>query len=266
MQPYYQDASGITLYLGDCREVLPQIGKCNLILSDPPYGEINADRDWKIKPPEYAGLLKACATPTTGAALFCSMRFAFDLHPAMVAAKWRYWTNFVWEKDSGGLKGSDTTPICIHEHVLCYIPNDAMMSHVTFNGYEAGEQGMPWIYRNKRGLGDTVGVYTRKRVGIFNGHSDGKRWITTVLKGTNKVKMPVGDRTAHPTQKPLETVSKLVILLTNPGDLVLDPFLGSGTTAHACKKLGRTCIGIEKNEAYIAMAIKRLSQEVMVFS
>jgi DNA modification methylase len=86
-----------------------------------------------------------------------------------------------------------------------------------------------------------------------------------VLKGTNKVNMSIEDRTAHPTQKPLETVSRLVMLLTDPGDLVLDPFLGSGTTAVACKQLGRTCIGIEKSEAYLAMAIKRLQQEVMVF-
>jgi len=69
----------------------------------------------------------------------------------------------------------------------------------------------------------------------------------------------------HPTQKPLRLVETLVAYWTRPGDLVLDPFLGSGTTALAAKKLGRKCIGIEQDEKYCRTATERCSQEFMIF-
>ena len=62
----------------------------------------------------------------------------------------------------------------------------------------------------------------------------------------------------HPTQKPLSIVGKLMRVSSNPNDIVLDPFLGSGTTAVAAKALGRNFIGIEKNPEYCEIAEKRL--------
>lgn len=66
--------------------------------------------------------------------------------------------------------------------------------------------------------------------------------------------------TGHPSQKPINLIKQLIIENTNPGDTVFDPFLGSGTTAVACKKLGRNFIGIEKEPAYVAIAEKRLEK------
>ncbi len=68
----------------------------------------------------------------------------------------------------------------------------------------------------------------------------------------------------HPSPKPYEAMSWFISRL--PGDTILDPFLGSGTTAVAAKKLGRKCIGIEIEEKYCEIAAKRLSQEVMNLS
>ncbi|MBA4376976.1 MAG: site-specific DNA-methyltransferase, partial [Anaerolinea sp.] len=62
----------------------------------------------------------------------------------------------------------------------------------------------------------------------------------------------------HPTQKPLDLLRWLVLTYTNPGELVLDPFAGSGTTLVACKETGRWAIGIERDESYWAVAINRL--------
>jgi len=64
--------------------------------------------------------------------------------------------------------------------------------------------------------------------------------------------------TAHPTEKPLSAIELLVKVSSRPGDLVLDPFMGSGTTAAACKKLGRNSLGFELNAKYVAMARQRL--------
>ena len=66
------------------------------------------------------------------------------------------------------------------------------------------------------------------------------------------------ENTAHPTQKPEKLLAKLILASSNPGDIVLDPFLGSGSTSVTAKKLGRHYIGIEKNDQYCVWAEKRL--------
>lgn len=66
------------------------------------------------------------------------------------------------------------------------------------------------------------------------------------------------ENTAHPTQKPEKLIAKLILASSDPGDLVLDPFLGSGTTSVTAKKLKRDYIGIEMNPVYCAWAEKRL--------
>ena len=66
------------------------------------------------------------------------------------------------------------------------------------------------------------------------------------------------ENTAHPTQKPEKLLAKLILASSNPGDIVFDPFLGSGSTSVTAKKLGRHYVGIEQNEQYCVWAEKRL--------
>lgn len=68
-------------------------------------------------------------------------------------------------------------------------------------------------------------------------------------------------RSRHPTEKPLEFIRRLVEVSSNSGDLVLDPFMGSGTTAVAARQAGRRFIGFELSPEYIAMAQERLRTE-----
>jgi site-specific DNA-methyltransferase (adenine-specific) len=65
----------------------------------------------------------------------------------------------------------------------------------------------------------------------------------------------------HPTQKPISLVERCLAASTNPGDLVLDPFLGGGTTAVACARLNRGCVGIEMEEGNINLSVKRVKGE-----
>lgn len=65
---------------------------------------------------------------------------------------------------------------------------------------------------------------------------------------------------AHPTVKPLSVMSKLVNLGSERGDLVVDPFMGTGSTLRACKDGGRRCIGIERELEWCEVARQRLSQ------
>lgn len=66
------------------------------------------------------------------------------------------------------------------------------------------------------------------------------------------------ENTEHPTQKPEKLMAKLILASSNSGDVVFDPFLGSGTTAVAAKKLNRRYVGIERERKYVALAFKRL--------
>lgn len=66
----------------------------------------------------------------------------------------------------------------------------------------------------------------------------------------------------HPTQKPLELLERIISASSNPGDLVLDPFMGSGTTGIASIRLKRRFVGIELESSYIEMSIKRIKQAV----
>ncbi len=66
------------------------------------------------------------------------------------------------------------------------------------------------------------------------------------------------ENTDHPTQKPEKLIAKLVLASSHPGDVVFDPFLGSGTTSVVAKKTGRRYVGIDREESYCCLAEKRL--------
>jgi len=67
------------------------------------------------------------------------------------------------------------------------------------------------------------------------------------------------ENTEHPTQKPEKLIAKLILASSNAGDMVFDPFVGSGTTAVTAKKLGRRFLGIERERKYVALTMKRLA-------
>lgn len=72
---------------------------------------------------------------------------------------------------------------------------------------------------------------------------------------------PVGNSKIHPTEKPLKLVEYLVLSSSDPGDLVFDPCIGSGTTAMAARNLGRNYLGVEISKEYTELAINRLAEK-----
>ena len=82
-------------------------------------------------------------------------------------------------------------------------------------------------------------------------------WLLPICNGGERIKNKDGDK-AHPTQKPESLLHRVILASSNPGDVVLDPFFGTGTTGAVAKKLGRTWIGIEREEDYIKVARERL--------
>ena len=84
-------------------------------------------------------------------------------------------------------------------------------------------------------------------------------WVIPICTGHERIKDAAGDK-AHPTQKPEALLHRILIGTTHLGDVVLDPFFGTGTTGAVARMLGRHYIGIEREEAYLRVAEKRLSQ------
>ncbi|MDA9772243.1 DNA methyltransferase [Amylibacter sp.] len=82
-------------------------------------------------------------------------------------------------------------------------------------------------------------------------------WHLPICNGNERLKNDAGDK-AHPTQKPESLLHRVIVGSTNEGDVILDPFFGSGTTGAVAKKLGRNFIGIEREEEYRKVAKKRI--------
>ena len=93
--------------------------------------------------------------------------------------------------------------------------------------------------------------------------NDGKQmrsdWFIPICSGKERLRESNNQR-SHPTQKPEALMYRIILSSTNKGDIILDPFLGSGTTAVVAKKLQRNFIGIEQDKKYISLAKKRLKQ------
>lgn len=84
--------------------------------------------------------------------------------------------------------------------------------------------------------------------------------------GANQfIRMPQVDVTKHPTEKPVALMEYYIRQSSQPGDLVMDPFMGSGTTAIACMRTGRRFVGIEKKRAWYDVAVDRVRKEMAEF-
>lgn len=113
---------------------------------------------------------------------------------------------------------------------------------------------MPQISADRPGQGwEAISFFHRADVKpAWNGGGKAGVWIH-----------PVVQNEGHPTVKPLPMVADFVRLFTNPGDTVLDPFAGSGTTLRAAKDEGRRAIGVELDERYCEVIAKRLTQDTL---
>lgn len=112
--------------------------------------------------------------------------------------------------------------------------------------------GMPQFSGDRPGMGYESMVFAHRK-GRSRWNGGGRVGVFTHNKG--------GEQVGHETTKPVPLMLELVELFTDPGELILDPFCGSGTTGVACLRLGRRFIGIERDPKYAAIARERLAAE-----
>ncbi len=88
-------------------------------------------------------------------------------------------------------------------------------------------------------------------------------WNINICLGDERIKGADG-KSLHNTQKPMDLLRRVILASTKPGDIILDPFMGSGTTAAAARELGRNFIGMEREESYVAAARERVERVVPI--
>ena len=234
MKPYYEHA-GITIYHGDCREVMLSIPYADSVITDPPYSaRTHAGHDASANGRKGEGKDNAKRSTLGYEALS-------DLDVANLCP---YFTRF-----------NPNWIVVFTDHTLapmwCFRFKD--LDRYTFAPLPFYSPG-----RSVRLSGDGPCSWTDWIV--VSRTAAAAKWGT--LPGGYVF---TSDR-EYMGGKPLDLMLALVRDYSKEGDCILDPFMGSGTTLEAAKKMGRRAIGIEINEASCEIAAKRLSQEVFDFS
>jgi site-specific DNA-methyltransferase (adenine-specific) len=232
----------IQLIHGDCLDAMKRIPdqSVDLVLSDLPYGTTQNAWDSVIPIPDlWAAYERICR-----GAIVLTAQPPFDkvLGASNVRALKYEW---IWEKDAGtGFLNAKKAPLKNHENVLVFYtsqPTYNPQMRVGFKPYTC-KQG---------GSGSNYGTVRPGHVTV----SDGSRYPVTVLQfRRDKDKL-------HPTQKPVALMDYMIRTYTNPGDLVLDNCMGSGTTGVAAIRTGRRFIGIERDLTYFQIAQARVEAE-----
>ncbi|KKN37003.1 hypothetical protein LCGC14_0767630 [marine sediment metagenome] len=225
MQPYYQDEC-VTIYHGDCREILSSLPK-GLVITDPPYNLDYHYLNYKdnLSLEEYHNLLE----------LSCRC-------PSVVIHYPEYLFQLSWLLEE------------IPRKVVawCYNSNTARQW-----------RGIAWFGTIQPDFSNLKQDYkNQKDKRIIKLMAKGKQARLYDWWNANQVKNVSSEKTGHPCQIPQEVMRRIII--STPSDVILDPFLGSGTTASEAKKLNRKCIGIEIDEKYCEIAANRCRQ--MVFN
>lgn len=114
---------------------------------------------------------------------------------------------------------------------------------------------MIWCSKDKDARGYTFNYDAMKE--LNEGVQMRSDWVLPLCTGGERIKRD--GRKAHPTQKPEALLYRVILSSTNPGDLILDPFFGSGTTGAVARKLGRDWLGIERDEIYADIARERIA-------
>ena len=207
MKPYF-DQDGITIYNADCRDILPRVGRFDLLLCDPPYGigearSGNATRSCLAQSQDYGdsawddgpvslGVLTLAREISNKAIIWGGNYYELPPTPSWL----------VWDKVNG--------------------ENDFADCELAWSDLGCACRMFKFMWHGMLREGESRGI---PRV--------------------------------HPTQKPVELMLWCISKAKNPQS-VIDPFLGSGTTLVACKKLGIRGVGIEKEEKYCEIAVKRI--------
>lgn len=228
---------------GNCIEKLKcvETGTADLVIADPPYnlGKNYGNGSDSLLRNEYLDFTRDWLTESvrvlkpTGS-LYVVMGFRFISHLFLIMEDefqlhFNSWISWFYTQGMGKTKGFSPR----HDDILFFTKSDKF----TFN---LDEIRVPQkFYRSRNNM---------------RGANPGDVWEFS------HVHYCQGSRTAHPTQKPEGLIERMVLASSNPGELIVDPFAGSGTTLRVSQQLDRRCLGIELSDVYVSLIKRRLAE------
>jgi len=243
------------VYTGDALELLAGLadGSTDLIVADPPYN-LDKDRefgegaffttraDWLDWCKRWLTEAKRILKPRGNILVYAIHHNACFLQCHMYELGLEYRRQIIWHYENGWSKYR-SGPACHYEPILWFAPRRDSTFHVIREPYKSQDRLRHKITKNGK---------------VWQPHPDGRQagdvWRFPTLAGRRFAR----ERTEHPTQKPLALSRRIVAHFSNPGDLVVVPFVGSGSECVAAVMCGRQFIGAEINPAYSAIAHSRI--------
>ena len=254
----FNPAASAVIYPGSCLDLLKQIPpeSIQLVITSPPYN-IGKEYEGKLKPEIYieqqTAAIKECVKALAPQGSLCWQTGNYVnkgciapldsiLYPVFVSLGLKMRNRIIWRFEHGLHCSKRFSGR--YETIVWFTKSD----NYTFN---LDSVRVPQKYPGKK-------YFKGPRAGQYSCHPLGKNpgdvWEIPNVKHNHV------EKTTHPCQFPVELVERFVLSLTNKGDWVLDPFLGSGTSILAALKRGRRGVGAEINPSYIKTSFARLKQ------
>ena len=248
MKPYYEDAL-VTLYHGDALDIVPSLTGVACVVTSPPYNTLGS----RI-PDRPTGM----HSRSGWMAKVRNVGYADDMDETAYVK---------WQAEIAARIGTATVPggSMFYNHKLRY--RDKVVFHPldivrTFPGWSF-RQELIWARNGSTTLNAQMFAPNDERIYWMTRDGADHRWNQMAASWLTVWRMNAENGSPHPAPFPTDLPARCIQATTGPGDLVLDPFSGSGTTAYAAKMLGRRAIGIESDERWCEMAATRCSQEVL---
>ena len=232
------------IYHCDCIEgmkILPD-NSVDMVLTDPPYGTTQNKWDTVVDMDAFWKEIKRVTKKNSAVLIFTQMPFTATVvmsNHKMFRYEW-----IVEKNNPTGFLNVKRIPLKCHENILVFYEKLPTYNPQMIQGRLHGRGGTGRQSKNYCSFGDT------------------KRIISNTYFPRNVLKVNWQDSTRglHPTQKPVSLCEYFIKTYSNKGDVIFDPFIGSGTTAVAAVNTGRKYIGFEKEEEYFDIAQNRLDK------
>ncbi len=192
----------------------------DLVLTDPPYG-VGATSWDDVAPLDWCKDITRVMKDNSSLLVFCGKQNRFNVESALREQGLIFWQEIIWVYRNGGITRK--------------------------NSYNGHHEPILWFVKNPDDF-------------YFN--LKDKMWIDTwtVINSARPQTNYVKDKKIHPTQKAIDVIKRLIDYHSKKGDLILDPYMGSGTTAVASKQLQRNFLGCDVNKEYVKIAKDRLKR------
>lgn len=240
-------ADGITLYLGDCREILPEIGAVDAVVTDPPYGMTDASWDTAPNAAQMWAMLKRRREDAVFV-LTASQPFTSTV---VLGNQKDFRVEWIWEKNAGSNFGTvKWQPMKEHESVLVFAKATPFYAPIMEQRAASGAARVKTV------------VNYDSQPDAYSGITGRASSLRPDLRYPRSIQKFNRERGLHPNQKPLGLVDYFLRTYSPDGSSVLDPYMGSGTTGVAAAKLGRKFVGIEIDPKYFDIACGRIRDAV----